>query len=564
MQQRLLVIAIVIAAVVLAMLGAHRLWERAGTPSTELENALAMQGLGLGAAMPSGLLDEAPVSDVEGFLVASVTETTGQPSTPREPATITDPWSSTFEDDLCAGQESAWLAFERLSSAADASAIDLTLASRIGDAASHGCLVPESERACTFARGAIESGEPRAQLGWALLAHCSDELALPLLDRVDAPGTAILRFVIEREAFERRPVRLPAYLLQSVTSALASTGLEREQFPFHALAGALGHYDDPSATRALVAMYEAAPGYAREAVGIEIHHADDDRSRAIHQESCATVPAESLAHACHDGTIATRVASARFDPHLELARHPEMRTQLVDGLAACANGGEPYAAWHCFRALAEVDRARAAASADARIVASNVPLLGLPAVGDPPPFVSSIEHEVRRFPSEGSLVAALASCGIQRSPRRAWEHPVTVLDALAARDHALALDPESGTYPTPHDLLLRRIARLVSPALDEVTFEQIAPDETQMAVGRYTLRAFMGGRVIASYARNYGDFYDVEAVVGFVNALLVRRGAMDRCRFVEGTETAIVCASLPQLAALESAQLLVVGAEQLE
>ncbi len=558
MQQRLLVVAIGICAIVLALLGAHRLWERSGAPSTELETALSAPAAGLsGIELPSGLTDGSPVSAIDGFLVATATESTGAPSSARVPTTLGEPWSATFADDLCDGRESAWVGLESAIAAADASRIDASLAARIADAAGHGCMVRESTRACAFASSAIAANGASALLGWHLLAHCGDETALPLLDRVDAPASAILRFVIEREAFEHRAVRLPAYLLQSVTSALAATGPEREQFPFHALAAALGHYDDPSATHALVAMYEVAPGYTREAIGIAIRFADDDRSRAIHHESCATVPAGSVIHACNDGSLASRVGSYELDVHLELARHPELREEMLAALEGCSRGSDPLAGMFCFRRLAELDRPRAASVAQSRITSGNVPLLGLPAVGDPPPYVSAVELDVRRFPTDGSLTAALAACGVRATTVRDGEHPVSILDALAARDRALALDPESGTFPTPHDVLLRQLTRLVAPALDEVVFEQIAPDESQMAVGRYTLRAFVQGRVLETYARNYGDFYDVEAVVGLVNTLLARRGALDRCRISEETQlTAIVCASLPQFAALESAQLI--------
>jgi len=562
-QQRLLVVAIVICGVILVLLGAHRIWQRVGAPSSQLESALAIPSV-VSAAMPSGLLDVSPVSERDGFLVATMTESRGAPSTPRTPGTLTDPWSATFADDLCAGRESAWDALEAMVASAPPGAIDAALGTRIAELVSHGCMVAESEQACRFARAALDASDVSAPIAWQLLAHCPDEVALPLLDRVDAPASAILRFVLDREALGRRSVRLPAYMLQSVTSALASTRPEAP-FAFHQLAAALGHYDDPSATRALVAMYEVAPGYAREVIGISIRFPDDDRSRAIHQESCATVPVGSVLHACNDGSLASRVSAFELDVHLELARHPETRDEMLAALETCAAGNDPLSGIFCFRRLAELDRERAAGIAQSRIARGNVPLLGLPAVGDPPPYVSELEHEVRRFPSEGSVTAALASCGIGSAPVRPWEHPVTVLDALASRDRALTLDPESGTFPTPHDALLRRLAHLVSPALDEVVFEQVAPDETQMAVGRYTLRAFTGQSVLETYARNYGDFYDVEAAVGFVNALLLRRGALDRCRVVGHTEaTAIVCASLPQLAALESAQLVTAPAEAME
>jgi hypothetical protein len=564
MQQRLLTIAIAVCAIVLVLLGADRAWRRWGAPRVSAGDPLGT-ALAIGAVapmeVPSGLSDESPITSVDGFYVASTTERTAPLPPSRTPATLREPWGATFADDLCAGRESAWSALRALLDAAPEGSVDAELASQIADVAMHSCFSPESTQACTFAREALElAPSTRTPIGWVLLAHCSDEIALPLLDRVDTPAPVILRFVVDREALARPPVRLPAYLLQSVQGALAAASPDHEPVPFHALASALGRYDDPVATRALVSMYEAAPGYVREQIGIAIRHPDDDGSRAIHQESCATVPAGSVIHACNDGSLAARVGSYEMDVHLELARHPEQRDAVLAALEACAGGSDPLAGAFCFRRLAALDRERAASVATGRITSANVPLLGLPAVGDPPPYVSDLEHELRLFPSEAAVRTALATAGILREPDAAWmPHPVTMIDALSARRHAFAVDPESGTFPTPHDVLLRRVARLVSPALDEVVFEQVAPDETQMAVGRYTLRAHVDGRFVETFARNYGDFYDIEAVVGFVNALLVRRGALDRCEVdvADQSEGApIVCATMPQLAALHAAQVL--------
>jgi hypothetical protein len=563
MQQRLLTIAIAVCAVVLVLLGVDRAWRRWGAPRVSigdpLGTALALGGVAP-IAEPSGLTDESPVSVLEGFYVASTTDRTAPLAPARMPATLREPWSATFADDLCAGRESAWSALRALLDAAPTETIDAELEEQIADVALRGCFSSESTQACAFARQALElAPNARTPVGWLLLAHCGDEIALPLLDRVDTPALAILRFVVDREALARPPVRLPAYLLQSVAGALASASPDHEPVPFHTLASALGHYDDPVATRALVAMYEAAPGYVREHIGIALRHPDDDRSRAIHQESCATVPAGSVVHACNDGSIAARVGSYEMDVHLELARHPEERDAVIAALEACAVGSDPLAGAFCFRRLAALDRERAASAATVRIAAANVPLLGLPAVGDPPPYVSRLEHELRLFPSDSAVRTALAAAGIHREPEAAWmPHPVTMAEALSARRHAFSVDPESGSFPTPHDVLLRRLARLVSPALDEVVFEQVPPDQTQMAVGRYTLRAFVDGRYVETFARNYGDFYDLEATVGFVNALLVRRGALDRCEVTadESDGAGIVCATVPQLSALHAAQVL--------
>ncbi len=562
MHQRFLLAAIAIAALVLAVLGAHRLWERSGSPSNDLGSALMMPELAAAEGMPSGLIDEAPGEERDGFFVANVTEGSGEPTGPTAPRSLGPPWPPSFADALCAGRDEAWQVLGTLVDATEpAGGPSPEVAQGVAVVVGAGCFTPRSERACQWAREALSGAGARASVGWALLAHCDDAAALPLLDRVDAPAWAVLRFATDREALGVRPVRLPAYLLQAVESGLAAPEPERARFPYAELAAALGHYDDPSATRALVAMYAVAPGYARETIGISIRFPDDDRSRAIHQESCATASPGSYVHACDDGTLEARVGSFAFDPHLELARHPELRPEVLASLERCSGGADPLAGAMCFRRLAELDRERAGGLALGRIARARVPLLGIPAVGNPPPFTSGIEEELRRFPSVPSLAAALGEAGFASTdPPALASRPVTVLETLAARGHAFGLDTESGTFPTPHDVLLRRVARLVSPALDEVVFEQIPPDETQMAVGRYTLRAYQGGRVFETFARNYGDFYDVEGVVGLVNFLLLRRGALSRCALTSelegGDGTYFVCASVPQIAALREAQLM--------
>jgi hypothetical protein len=82
-------------------------------------------------------------------------------------------------------------------------------------------------------------------------------------------------------------------------------------------------------------------------------------------------------------------------------------------------------------------------------------------------------------------------------------------------------------YPNNHDSLMRRLAALVSPELDDAVFEETAPhidDET----GPYTLTVYTAGERLRAEARNLGDWYDVEAVINLLNAAAKERGSKSR------------------------------------
>ena len=100
---------------------------------------------------------------------------------------------------------------------------------------------------------------------------------------------------------------------------------------------------------------------------------------------------------------------------------------------------------------------------------------------------------------------------------------------LMIAGYAYWFDVETGMYPNNHDSLMRQLAALVSPELDDAIFEETAPDIDDES-GPYTLTVYTAGKRLRAEARNLGDWYDVEAVLNLMNAAAKERGS--KVRFV--------------------------------
>lgn len=85
-------------------------------------------------------------------------------------------------------------------------------------------------------------------------------------------------------------------------------------------------------------------------------------------------------------------------------------------------------------------------------------------------------------------------------------------------------DVETGSFPNQHDGLLRELAVAAAGDLAGVVFEEIPPDEDD-AGERYVLNAYADGKRWSITAENYGDWYDVDAMLRLGNALLRDRGS---------------------------------------
>jgi hypothetical protein len=120
---------------------------------------------------------------------------------------------------------------------------------------------------------------------------------------------------------------------------------------------------------------------------------------------------------------------------------------------------------------------------------------------------------------------------------------------LLAAGHAHWFDVETGLYPNQHDSLMRYLAALVSPALDDAVFEEIAPrieDDT----APYELLAYSDGKLLHLEAENLGDWYDVGAVLALMNAVMAERNHAARyVVLASADQTAVVVAAPPSVIA---------------
>lgn len=156
--------------------------------------------------------------------------------------------------------------------------------------------------------------------------------------------------------------------------------------------------------------------------------------------------------------------------------------------------------------------------------------------GDSEP-VAAVDHQAL-----SKRIADLAELGFTR---------VATLDAqaqssadplalLMAADYLYGFDTETGTFPNGHDSLLRRLARLASPALGEVVFEERYPPDDE---GPYRLLAYVDGAVYQREAINYGDWYDVDAVLDLLGRLIRDQGLDVSLATLEtGDQTALILA----------------------
>ena len=127
-----------------------------------------------------------------------------------------------------------------------------------------------------------------------------------------------------------------------------------------------------------------------------------------------------------------------------------------------------------------------------------------------------------------ALIAKLAAAGFSKvsgvNPEEAAGADGGTVLMLAG--HAWWFDVETGMFPNYHDSLMRSLATLVSPALDDAVFEEAAPTiEEDEKAAPYQLTVYTAGKRLRAEARNLDDWYDVEAVMNLMNAAMMENGS---------------------------------------
>ena len=161
----------------------------------------------------------------------------------------------------------------------------------------------------------------------------------------------------------------------------------------------------------------------------------------------------------------------------------------------------------------------------------------------PRPALAAQPHESPALPPPAKVrarIEQLQNLGFARvgdidPSKLESEDAVAVLQAAG---YAHWFDVETGAFPNQHDALLRELAELVRPTLDGVVFEEVAPSDDE---GPYQLFAYADGMRYRTRAENHGDWYDVDAVLRLLDALLQARKSSDRYLALDtGDQTLVV------------------------
>ncbi|MDC3958778.1 hypothetical protein [Polyangium jinanense] len=232
-----------------------------------------------------------------------------------------------------------------------------------------------------------------------------------------------------------------------------------------------------------------------------------------------------------------------------LAAHPELRGDVLAALTVAVTDEteQYYVRFHALEQLAELDRAYAVAIAEMVEDPRMAPLVA--------PLV--------KFPEPGALARYAHNVGLLPELTDGELRAVTIENVLGSRTALFA--KETDEYPNHYDRVLARLARLVSPVLDDVLFEEVPhheffddddddedddedayrpvndPDQLRDA---YRLRAFLPDCTYEIIAGNTTDWITVEPVLGLLNTLCEARGS--DLRFVElptGSQDACVLAA---------------------
>jgi hypothetical protein len=472
-------------------------------------------------------------------------------------------------DGLCRGDEDLWKRYlVALRQAAAAGERPADLRETFGELLRH-CERPAS---CGVVERALAAQEPLPvrQTLYAGIVDCPGDLR-PVFERPDAPGWAAVDWALRQDDDAR------SYwprLESAVRDALAGGN----EFEVRQASMALGAVDDPRAAQALLELHsEARTGEYRIAVAMGLWKQSEPAAKAVMAAACAGRRDPVCSSGPEPVFPGYKPPPADFTTDVDgfvrdwpqealdaATRRPDQRAALAAALERFLVAGgtqrDEGKLESALRALATLDRPRAVNAASALRERSGEGAL------------SELVRTLVRFPKAEDLRARLLQLQLLTasaapvSDERAARPAILARDILEQHGRVLTFDTETGQVPNDHDGLLARLADLAGGELEGARFEEIAPpleddDEASMP---YRLRAYLGGVRYEVEARNLGDWYDVAAVIGLLNA--IARDQAAAARFVTlptGDQTAAVLAA-PEDAirrALDEGLLSVAGAD---
>jgi hypothetical protein len=115
------------------------------------------------------------------------------------------------------------------------------------------------------------------------------------------------------------------------------------------------------------------------------------------------------------------------------------------------------------------------------------------------------------------------------------DSPTTVLQALGTAGLVTTFDTETGTVPCDHDHLILDFAEGTAGRFrPECPVQVWHQEHDEDFDAPYTVAFLHNGRVYVFGAENFGDYYDVEAVVNALNLALQHAGRPERFLGIEG------------------------------
>ncbi len=353
---------------------------------------------------------------------------------------------------------------------------------------------------------AASSEASRRLAGATMLAACGRPEDIELYDRSDTNALAVFHYLAARRLGTPKPVFTARVGKAAVELA---TSLD-DPHQLRLAAFTLASFDDRHAAQALVAMRDLAKNHKNQiaVAGIE---SKDAEAQAMGKEACAALKKDPacVRQGSPEITAPKRAREDLKHPELMdlerialLARDPHVGRSLGVALEACSRARDT--AFACIIRLQLIDRKRA--SELARKL---------------PPREDYDDREtvaaLAKYEAVSALEARLVALGFRPLSKRAGDHVrASAREMLEASGHVTSFDAETDRFPNQHDALLARLARLGGPDLAGFLFEETPPPGGE---GDYRLCGYARGDRWCTTAKNLGDWYDLDAVLGLLNAM---------------------------------------------